>query len=247
MEIDRHLDWDGCLNVRDLGGLPTRDGRVTRRGAVVRADSLDRLTPGGWAALHAHGIRTIVDLREADERADGIDRPGGITVVTVPLDDNDDNDFWYRCIDDDIDGTPLYYRPFLERKADRCVAAVRAVARATAGGVVVHCGIGRDRTGLVSLLLLALAGVTAEAVAADYALSGERLQRYFADGRPDRGDPVVERLAERGTTIDRVLDELLRGFDAEAQLTEAGLEAGDVAAVRARLADDSDEKLRVLT
>jgi protein-tyrosine phosphatase len=247
MEIDRHLDWDGCLNVRDLGGLPTRDGRVTRRGAVVRADSLDRLTPGGWAALHAHGIRTIVDLREADERADGIDRPGGITVVTVPLDDNDDNDFWYRCIDDDIDGTPLYYRPFLERKADRCVAAVRAVARATAGGVVVHCGIGRDRTGLVSLLLLALAGVTAEAVAADYALSGERLQRYFADGRPDRGDPVVERLAERGTTIDRVLDELLRGFDAEARLTEAGLEAGDVAAVRARLADDSDEKLRVLT
>jgi protein-tyrosine phosphatase len=168
-------------------------------------------------------------------------------VVTVPLDDNDDNDFWYRCIDDDIDGTPLYYRPFLERKADRCVAAVRAVARATAGGVVVHCGIGRDRTGLVSLLLLALAGVTAEAVAADYALSGERLQRYFADGRPDRGDPVVERLAERGTTIDRVLDELLRGFDAEARLTEAGLEAGDVAAVRARLADDSDEKLRVLT
>jgi hypothetical protein len=57
----------------------------------------------------------------------------------------------------------------------------------------------------------------------------------------------VERLAERGTTIDRVLDELLRGFDAEARLTEAGLEAGDVAAVRARLADDSDEKLRVLT
>jgi protein-tyrosine phosphatase len=247
MEIDRHLDWDGCLNVRDLGGLPTGDGRVTRRGAVVRADSLDRLTPGGWAALYAHGVRTVVDLREADERADGIDRPGGITVVTVPLDDNDDNDFWYRCIDDDIDGTPLYYRPFLERKADRCVAAVRAVARATAGGVVVHCGIGRDRTGLVSLLLLALAGVTAEAVAADYALSGERLQRYFADGRPDRGDPVVERLAERGTTIDRVLDELLRGFDAEARLTEAGLEAGDVAAVRARLADDSDEKLRVLT
>jgi protein-tyrosine phosphatase len=247
MEIDRHLDWDGCLNVRDLGGLPTGDGRVTRRGAVVRADSLDRLTPGGWAALYAHGVRTVVDLREADERADGIDRPGGITVVTVPLDDNDDNDFWYRCIDDDIDGTPLYYRPFLERKADRCVAAVRAVARAAPGGVVVHCGIGRDRTGLVSLLLLTLAGVTAEAVAADYALSGERLQRYFADGRPDRGDPVAERLAERGTTIEHVLDELLRGFDAEARLTEAGLGADDLASVRARLADDSDEKSRVLT
>ncbi|GIE28088.1 protein-tyrosine-phosphatase [Actinoplanes italicus] len=243
MEIDRHLDWDGCLNVRDLGGLPTRDGRVTRRGEVVRADSLDRLTPAGWAALHAHGVRTVVDLREADERADGIVRPAGITVVTVPLDDNDDSDFWYRCIDDDIDGTPLYYRPFLERKADRCVAAVRAVARAAPGGVVVHCGIGRDRTGLVSLLLLSLARVTPEAVAADYALSGERLQRYFADGRPERGDPVVERLAERGTTIALVLGELLAGFDTETRLIEAGLGDGDVTAVRSRLVDGSHAEI----
>jgi protein-tyrosine phosphatase len=86
---------------------------------------------------------------------------------------------------DDVDGTPLYYRPFLERKIDRCVAAVRAVARAAPGGVVVHCGIGRDRTGLVSLLLLTLAGVTVDAVAGGYALSGERPRRYLADGRPD--------------------------------------------------------------
>jgi protein-tyrosine phosphatase len=127
------------------------------------------------------------------------------------------------------------------------VAAVRAVAAAAPGGVVVHCGIVRDRTGLVSLLLLTPAGVTAEAVAADYALSGERLHRHFADGRPDRGDPVVERLAEHGTTIEAVLGELLAGFDTEARLTEAGLDAGDLAAVRSRLVEDSDGGSRVLT
>jgi hypothetical protein len=48
MSIDRDLDWDGCFNVRDLGGLRTSDGRVTRWGTNVRAESLDRLTPVGW-------------------------------------------------------------------------------------------------------------------------------------------------------------------------------------------------------
>ena len=48
---DRTLAWDGCLNVRDLGGHPTEDGGVTRFGSIVRADSIRRLTDDGWAAL----------------------------------------------------------------------------------------------------------------------------------------------------------------------------------------------------
>jgi hypothetical protein len=46
---ERLLDWEGCFNVRDLGGLRTRDGQETRRGRVVRADALDGLTAAGWA------------------------------------------------------------------------------------------------------------------------------------------------------------------------------------------------------
>ncbi|MEV4350347.1 tyrosine-protein phosphatase [Actinoplanes sp. NPDC049596] len=229
--MERHLDWAGCLNVRDLGGLSTREGRVTRRGAVVRADSLDRLTPRGWADLQAYGVRTVVDLRESDERSATVARPAGIAVVHVPLDDNADTDFWYRCIDDETDGTPLYYRPFLDRKADRCAQALAAVARAEPGGVVVHCGIGRDRTGLISLLLLTLAGVEPAAIAADYALSGDRLRRHF-----DRDDPVVERLAARGTTIAEVVHKLLTELDIEQRLTAAGLTGEELRAIRARMA-----------
>jgi protein tyrosine/serine phosphatase len=176
---ERHLEWAGCRNVRDLGGLPLTDGRATRWRSIVRADSLDRLTPAGWNSLSAYGVRTVVDLRESDERSIDVVRPAGITVVHVPVDDNADTAFWYRVTDDDIDGTPLYYRPFLEQKVDRCVAAVRAVAQASPGGVVIHCGIGRDRTGLVALLLLALAGATPAAIADDYAVSGERLRQHF--------------------------------------------------------------------
>ncbi|WP_045743564.1 tyrosine-protein phosphatase [Actinoplanes rectilineatus] len=237
MNVDRHLDWAGCYNARDLGGLPTSDGRATRWGAVVRTDSLDRLTPQGWLQLYAHGIRTVVDLREDDERAEAVSRPEGITVVPVPLDDNDDTAFWYRWIDEDIDGTPLIYRPFLEHKAQRCVAAVRAVARAGPGGVVIHCGIGRDRTGLVALLLLALAGVEPGAIVEDYAASGERLRAYFA--HPTVADPVADRLAERGTTIAAVLHDLLAGLDAQVVLVAAGLSPEDVTAVRTRLIQEA--------
>jgi protein-tyrosine phosphatase len=54
----RHLDWDGCFNARDLGGLATVDGGQTRRGAVVRADAVDGLSASGWAALAAVAATT---------------------------------------------------------------------------------------------------------------------------------------------------------------------------------------------
>ena len=88
MTVGRHLDWDGCRNVRDLGGIRTASDRTTRWGAVVRSDAPDRLTPAGWSALRAHGIGTLVDLRndeEQQQQADPTPRPAGL--LTVPLDD----------------------------------------------------------------------------------------------------------------------------------------------------------------
>ena len=114
---DRDLHWDGCFNARDLGLLPVAGGGLTRWGAVVRADSLDHLSRAGWAALVAHGTRTIVDLRNPDERLDLPAAPAeeGIATVHVPLDDADDRALWRELWDRQLDGTPLYYGPFLER------------------------------------------------------------------------------------------------------------------------------------
>jgi protein-tyrosine phosphatase len=220
----RHLGWAGCANVRDLGGLPLLGGGSTRWRTLIRADSLDRLRPDGWAALTAYGVRTVIDLREADERSGSVNRPAGVSVVHVPLDDLDDARFWSSC---EVD-PPLTYRPFLAAKADRCAAALRAVAAAPPGGVVFHCGIGRDRTGLIALLLLFLAGVERGAIIADYALSAERLAAFF--GRA--GDPVAEDLARHGTTVDETLRDLLTWLSAEPRLP---LAASDVRAIRARL------------
>ncbi|MFP3987712.1 tyrosine-protein phosphatase [Streptomyces sp. E11-3] len=229
---DRFLDWDGCHNVRDLGGL----GPV-RRGALVRADRLDKLTEWGWEAAYAHGIRTVVDLRNGDEYGDdAAPRPDGITTLRVPLDGIEDREFWDKWWDDWRTGTPVYYRPFMERFPERVAAVVRAIARAEPGGVVYHCAAGRDRTGMISLVLLALAGATAEEAAADHALSAARMPAMCAAIGRDCDQPELDaELAAAGTSNHGAALETLRRLDAESYLRAAGVTDAELAALRNRL------------
>ena len=217
--------------MRDLGGLPIAGGGRTRWGAVVRGDAPDRLTEAGWEALEAHGVRTIVDLRNDDELgADAAPRPTALATVHVPLDGVEDTEFWDEWGSGPQFGTPLYYRPFLDRLPERVAGAVTAVARADPGGVLVHCGGGRDRAGLVSGLLLALAGVDAEAIADDYALSAARV------GSRDEQAVIDAFLAERGTSGREAMLEVFASLDVAVYLRGAGVAGGDLEAVRARLA-----------
>lgn len=222
--MERDLAWEGCHNVRDLGGLPAADGRRTRWGAVVRSDTPDRLTPAGWEAAAAHGVRTVLDLRAPGEHhAEPGLRPPGMTVVNVPLNDRDG-------------GTPLYLRSYLERHPDRCARALRAIAQAPPGGVLVHCVAGRDRTGLIALLLLSLAGVAPLCALEDYERSETRLSPLYALlGQPDDALRVRARLAAAGTTTSEVVLALLAGLDVEARLTAGGLSPSEPAALRERL------------
>jgi protein-tyrosine phosphatase len=223
--MNRHLQWDGCANVRDLGGLRTRDG-VIRRGAIVRGDALDRLSAAGWAALEAHGVHTVIDLRNDDELgADLAPRPPGLTTLHLPLDGVEDTEFWKDWHGRPEFGTPLYYRPFLDHFPERTAAVFTAIARSDPGGVAVHCGIGRDRTGLITILLLALAGADPGEIAADYALSEARVP--FGQ--------VGTFYEDRGITPAEVLADLLADLDLESYLRAAGVSEEDLRAIRERL------------
>jgi protein-tyrosine phosphatase len=182
----RELAWEGCLNVRDLGGHRTADGRETRYGAVVRADSVRQLTEAGWQAAVEYGIRTVVDLR-GDEELEA-DPPAELPVDVLHVPFMEENEAAFADVeavaraageaagDDVARRTRDVYLIFLEYFKPNVAAALRAVARAPEGGVVVHCVGGKDRTGLLTALLLHLAGVDAEQIGADYALSEERLR-----------------------------------------------------------------------
>jgi protein-tyrosine phosphatase len=251
--VERHLDWPGCANVRDLGGLRTAGGQVTRWGAAVRSDSLDRLTAEGWRALEAHGIRTVLDLRNEVERA-GEAYACDVTVHAVPVEDDADRDFVARWRPF---STPHYYRAALDRWPVRTAAAIKAFVHASPGGVVIHCGLGRDRTGLVVLLLLALAGVEAEDIADDYELSSGRLPPLDVDAllaRPSnvnartvaefQQDLATERRRREKKTDRQAILGLLSSFDVEGYLLDAGLTPAELAAARRRLVEDQPPMAR---
>jgi protein-tyrosine phosphatase len=230
---ERHLHWEGCFNVRDLGGFPTGSGATTAWGAVVRSESPAALTEPGWAALRAHGVRTIVDLRDPSELEELPPR-AELAALHVPVLDFGDRAFW-----DAFGGTwdtPRFYKASLERWQPRFAEAVVAVARAEPGGVLVHCQVGRDRTGLVCALLLSLAGVPAEEIAADYALSSERLRPLYERLlREAADDSVRERLNHENNSKAEWMLSVLEGLDAERYLLEGGATSEDLQAARRRI------------
>lgn len=238
MSNQRDLDWDGCYNVRDLGGLPTIDGRTTRWGALVRADAPSGLTDAGWRAVHDHGVTTIIDLMEKHERLpDAAARPAGLTEIHVPIDGTDDEEFWAPLRANGHWGTVLYYARFLDRFPDRIAAAVRAFADAPAGGVLLHCGRGRDRTGLVSMVLLSLAGVGVADIVEDYRASdGDRAVALRAAlGMHDDTTGIEAIYLRAGTTsVDAIVD-VVQSLDPVSSLLRAGLTDADLDRTRRRL------------
>ena len=238
----RDLEWDGCLNVRDLGGHPTRDGRETRFGAIVRADSVGQLSPAGWHAAVEYGVRTIVDLRGDHERQD--DPPGGtpIDVVHAPFTANYASE-WARlhpAFDQETDRRTVYL-VVLEQFSRSVARSVHAVASAAEGGVLIHCVGGKDRTGLLAAFLLELAGVDLDAIAADYAISEERLrpreELWLAEAETEAEREVI-RLRSRtpAEAMLGVLKELQRRYGSVGgYLREAGATDSDFELIRARL------------
>jgi protein tyrosine/serine phosphatase len=245
----RDLLWDGCLNVRDLGGLPTDDGE-TRFGSIVRADSVHDLSDDGWRALVDYGVRTVIDLRGDHEREDDPPDELPVEVVHVPFMEaseqewdeiGEELDAAVAAAPDDATATRDVYLLFLDRFADNVAASLRAVARAPDGGLVVHCVGGKDRTGLLTALLLHLAGVPDDEIAADYALSEERLlprhQVWFDAAETEEELQRLRRIAQTpAASMNGVFAELERRYGSvEGYLRHTGLTDEELDELRARL------------
>src|SRR5205823_935040 len=185
------------------------DGGETRFGAVVRADSVSQLSEAGWEALVAYGIHTVLDLRGEHEREDDPPVELPVEVVHVPFMEASEAE-WEEIAEeieavaaaapDVTTSTRDVYLIFLERFRDNVAAAVRAVAHAPEGGVVIHCVGGKDRTGLLAAFLLHLADVPDEEIAADYALSEQRLlprhEAWFAAAADEEELERLKRIAQ---------------------------------------------------
>ena len=221
---ERVLVWEGCNNVRDLGGLKTCDGHTTRWGAVVRSDTPARLTEAGWSALYAYGVRTIIALRTDGMVEDELNitpRYPDLATVQVAIEDITDKEFLQQWAASNLWGTPLYFKDALRRWPERHAAVISAIAQARSGGVLFHCIRGNDRTGIIALLLLALVGVTPEDIIADYEIS-----------RPD--PERDELLARNNSSVRDAILNTLTGLNIDNYLNMGGVSQDQLAAVRNR-------------
>jgi protein-tyrosine phosphatase len=187
-ERQRHLTLAGTYNVRDVGGYTTTDGRTTRWQTLLRADSLHRLAPEGQRALLDLGLRTIVDLRrpgEAERYPNLLATAPELRYLQISI-NNDAPEERTQ-----FPTLPEIYRGILDTAQAQIGTIVATLAAPGALPGLVHCQVGKDRTGLVIAFLLSVAGVPPETIAADYAHSAanlageysERLQRSLtADG-----------------------------------------------------------------
>jgi len=242
-----HLPWDACYNARDLGGLPISDNGRIRPGALIRSDLLGRLTPQGKQALLDYGVTTVIDLRtpeqvaiEPSAFAPGPPQPGEPHYLVRPLENPASPHFA------EVNNAPsraATYCGMLDYFQPQIAVILRTVADAQGGGVLLHCHAGKDRTGVAVALLLGLAGVPDELIAADYAASEERLwPLYYRMEADAANDPI--RLASLQSqkpiaspdTMQAVLDHLqaryrgVRGY-----LSAIGLTDEELARIRHRL------------
>src|SRR6202795_527797 len=187
----RLLHFPNLLNARDLGGYPTVDGAHPRWRSLVRADDLAQRSAEGAQALADYGVETVGDLRwpeEASQHPSSLPaalphvRYQRISLLTHTEDE-------WRLRSRDV-AKELWKCMVLEHVRFELHHVLSAIAAAPAGPLLFHCIAGKDRTGLIAALLLALADAEPEAIACDYAMSSANLRdgylRRYADADPQR-------------------------------------------------------------
>ncbi len=178
--MHRVVDLEGCLNFRDLGGYPTVAGRAVRWRYVFRSDALHHLTAADVARLREElRLDTVIDLRSTAElRAEGRGPLAAepVRFHHVPLFDGEAvrTESW-----PDVATLADRYALLAEHARDRIAQVIETLASAD-GPTVYHCAAGKDRTGVVSAVLLGLLGVRDEIIVADYAATGDNLEAIIA-------------------------------------------------------------------
>jgi len=247
-ENNRNLDWDGCHNIRDLGGLATVDSGRTRSGVFIRADLLGRLTPQGKQQLLDYGVRTIVDLRSPQEIAENPppdfgDDPRAPLYINPPQENPrlEQGTSPAAAQLKKAKTRAELFNKLLDLYQGNQVQILRAIANAEPGGLIFHCHSGKDRTGLTAALLLDLAGVKQEAIAADYAISQDNLwplyQQWVNEHGVEEDDPWLIPITDPQTIHDMLGHLYDQYCGTEAYLLDAGLTAEEIGRLKFRLID----------
>lgn len=215
----RTLDFEGCVNFRDLGGYATTDGRSVAWRRLFRADGLHKLTGPDRTQLVDLGLATVIDLRTLDEATQRGSFPVDevpVRYVGLPLTDvlpaTEDLPDW---------GEAAYvaarYGEMVSEGGHMLTRAIDVLASDGSFPAVMHCSAGKDRTGVLSALVLAFLGVPDETIVEDYALSAAAMGRLLERLKAEYPDAVDE-VAKYAPAVLHVVPETMEQFLAALRL-----------------------------
>ncbi|SCE76659.1 Protein tyrosine/serine phosphatase [Micromonospora coriariae] len=244
IEDNRHISLPATFNFRDVGGYPGHDNRTVRRGRLYRSDSLHRLTESDRDTFTAIGIRTVIDLRRPQE----VERDGrvpsyqGLTYRNIHPEHVEWGEQPYREGDSLARYLADRYAALAQTGTAGLAEAIGLIADSANAPVVVHCVAGKDRTGIVCALTLAVLGVDDTDIVADYALTNEASARFgawLAETTPGGLDHVpAPFLASPAEAMELFLAELREGYGSvESYLRHAGVTDEQLDALRHHLLD----------
>lgn len=234
--VRRHVPFERCFNFRDVGGYATADGRVVRWGRYFRAGTPHRMTSGDLDRARQLRLASVIDLRRPDELRASAGRPPladpPVQYHQLPVVPEGGSDLLNERYGHGISGAR--YFGYLEAGPEYFRRAFEVLADPASYPALVHCTAGKDRTGVLTALVLDLLGVPRPVVEADFALTNRDVQRQVermrADGRiPEGGD--VPDLGVPEQAIGDFLDLLQREYGSAAGYVESlGLDVGMTAA-----------------
>lgn len=257
--LRRILARDGIFNVRDLGGIATAGGRRIRPGLLVRGDALQRCSPASARGLFEHGVRAIVDLRDSTElKDDGSFAAPDLPQPGIQLHHSPVLDPTYRWGGPELPLEELLARRYGEilesfhhRLADAVTRVVETVAApgpdGSRAGVAYHCAVGKDRTGLLTMLLLGSLGVPDEVIVEDYARSARATAVQVAwlwsvghpHGKANDEDLSVGLWSARAATMEATMKLVHERFGGPRRyLGDAGVTPDAIDALAAAVLDD---------
>lgn len=224
---DRAVHVPGVFNVRDFGSLPISGGAAVRRGLLFRSAQLSDIEPAGTAILAELGLRTVVDLRTRTERDYRPDQLAGTGAVlrAIPL-----LDMPFSEIPDSQADLYAYMTDSCTRET---AAVVTALAAPGALPGLIHCAVGKDRTGFLTGVILSLLGVPVEEIVEDFLLSNAALG--LAPELEDQPRQAAGTVVGAGLLVD-ALDRIRKQHGSiEEYLRAGGVTDLDIESLRAAL------------
>ncbi len=197
---ERQIKLDGAYNVRDIGGYRTEDNRTVRWTRLLRGDYVRNPSRHDWKLLNEYGVSAVIDLRDksaAKEMPSVFASRNGVRYQNIEL---ISNELEIQAESAGLKNMAGYYIYVLEGAKTEFRHILEAVyAAVTSGCTLMHCNAGKDRTGLITALVLRALRVPIKTIADDYALSSHYLQPLLEKLKQDAAKRGVdERTALRG-------------------------------------------------